>query len=123
MFINLYDYIKTYFESPLDQYLINNSIKLDLFEHKFYESNPSHKVSDYEFYLVKINDKNIGIIQNLSTDLVEILYNITKEMSGFNDDIHYYEGGINIIDTSKRFVTLYDRVKHYITFEKIIKMN
>ena len=124
MFINLYDYIKTYFRLPLyDMYSINQDIKLDLFEHKFYESNSSYKVDDYEYYLVKVNDKNLGIIQNLSTDLVEILYNITKEISRYGDDIYYYEGCINIIDTSKQFITRYDKIKHYITFEKIVKMN
>ena len=124
MFVNLFDYIKTYFQPPLyNVYFVNTKLPLDRFERKFYDSNPEFEDNSFGYYLVKINDKNLGIIQNLSTDLVEILYNITKEISRYGDDIYYYEGGINIIGISKQFITRYDRVKNSITFEKIVKMN
>lgn len=128
MFFSLWDVIKTYFQ-PLPHsgiYFVYKNLNLNHFDEKFIETNPEYKHNDFEYYIIKINGNEVGIVYNMGTDLPEILYTIVKESVKEMDDIEYKEGLINIINIQSNintFMTGYDRIRTTISFEKILKLN
>lgn len=124
MFLSLWDILKTYFQ-PVSSgiYFVHKNLNLNYFDEKFIEANPDYKDNDFEYYIIKINDNDLGIVQNIGTDLTEILFTIIKETIKDMDDIEYNNGVINIIDIQSNIITKYDRLRTIISFKKILKLN